>query len=260
MKSVLLPVGPTAGDEARLAMAIALVQSRAGHLICIQVLPPPVVVGDVRAAVTVPEMLEAMERTAREVQEEVDLHLEQAGVERTWLRVIGDATTQIVSQSRLADLIVLGADETVPAMAPVVLHARTPVLAVPRQGSGFSSGASAVLAWNGSHPAANAMRAALPLLRDMETTHILVVDGDNAEFPAARAQEYLSRHGLRAQIHQRDSERRTVAEMILAFGGQFDAGLIVAGAFGHNRIREMLLGSVTRELTRSSALPLFLSH
>ena len=260
MKSVLLPVGPTAGDEARLAMAIALVQSRAGHLICIQVLPPPVVVGDVRAAVTVPEMLEAMERTAREVQEEVDLHLEQAGVERTWLRVIGDATTQIVSQSRLADLIVLGADETVPAMAPVVLHARTPVLAVPRQGSGFSSGASAVLAWNGSHPAANAMRAALPLLRDMETTHILVVDGDNAEFPAARAQEYLSRHGLRAQIHQRDSERRTVAETILAFGGQFDAGLIVAGAFGHNRIREMLLGSVTRELTRSSALPLFLSH
>ena len=260
MKSVLLPVGPTAGDEARLAMAIALVQSRAGHLICIQVLPPPVVVGDVRAAVTVPEMLEAMERTAREVQEEVDLHLEQAGVERTWLRVIGDATTQIVSQSRLADLIVLGADETVPAMAPVVLHARTPVLAVPRQGSGFSSGASAVLAWNGSHPAANAMRAALPLLRDMETTHILVVDGDNAEFPAARAQEYLSSHGLRAQIHQRDSERRTVAETILAFGGHFDAGLIVAGAFGHNRIREMLLGSVTRELTRSSALPLFLSH
>ena len=260
MKSVLLPVGPTAGDEARLAMAIALVQSRAGHLICIQVLPPPVVVGDVRAAVTVPEMLEAMERTAREVQEEVDLHLEQAGVERTWLRVIGDATTQIVSQSRLADLIVLGADETVPPMAPVVLHARTPVLAVPRQGAGVSSGASAVLAWNGSHPAANAMRAALPLLRDMETTHILVVDGDNAEFPAARAQEYLSRHGLRAQIHQRDSERRTVAETILAFGGQFDAGLIVAGAFGHNRIREMLLGSVTRELTRSSALPLFLSH
>ena len=103
MKSVLLPVGPTAGDEARLAMAIALVQSRAGHLICIQVLPPPVVVGDVRAAVTVPEMLEAMERTAREVQEEVDLHLEQAGVERTWLRVIGDATTEIVSHSRLAD-------------------------------------------------------------------------------------------------------------------------------------------------------------
>ena len=114
--------------------------------------------------------------------------------------------------------------------------------------------------WNGSHPAANAMRAALPLLRDMETTHILVVDGDNEEFPAARAQEYLSRHGLRAQIHQRDSERRTVAETILAFGGHFDAGLIVAGAFGHNRIREMLLGSVTRELTRSSALPLFLSH
>ena len=45
MKSVLLPIGPAAGDEARLATAIALVRSRGGHLICIQVLPPPIVLG-----------------------------------------------------------------------------------------------------------------------------------------------------------------------------------------------------------------------
>ena len=260
MISVLLHISPAPGHEARLATAIALARSRAGHIICIQVLPPPIVVGDPAGTVTVPEMMAAMERTARELQEEVELRLEQAELEWTWLRLMDDATTAIVSHSRLADLIVLSADESVPPVAPVVLHTRPPVLAVPRQGSGFPTGVPAVLAWNGSHPAANAMRAAVPLLRDMEITHILVVDGDSEEFPAARALEYLSHHVVRAEIHWRHSEGRTVAETILTFASHFDAGLIVAGAFGHNRIREMLLGSVTRELIKSSPLPLFLSH
>ncbi|MBV9884318.1 MAG: universal stress protein [Sphingomonadaceae bacterium] len=260
MISVLLHINPDPGHGARLATAIALARSRAGHIICVQVLPPPMAVGDPAGAVTVAEMIEAMERTAREFQEEVELSLEQAELEWTWLRLMEDATTAIVSHSRLADLILLGADESVLPLAPVVLDARTPVLAVPRQGAGFPAGAPAVLAWNGSHPAANAMRAALPLLRDMEITHILVVDQDDEEFPAARALEYLSHHALNAEIHWRHSEGGRVAETILTFAGHVEAGLIVAGAFGHNRIRELLLGSVTRELTRRSPLPLFLSH
>jgi len=260
MISVLLDISPDPGHEARLATAIALAKSRAGHITCIQVLPPPIMVGDPAGTVTGAEMMEAMERTAKEFQEEVELRLEQAEVGWTWLRLMDDPSAAILSHSRLADLIVLGAEEDVPPLAPVVLHARAPVLAVPRQGPGFPTGVPALLAWNGSHPAANAMRASLPLLRDMEITHILVVDGDNEEFPAARALEYLSHHALRAEIHWRPSEGRTVAETILTFAGQVGSGLIVAGAFGHNRIREMLLGSVTRELIKSSTGLLFLSH
>lgn len=260
MISILLHINPDPGHEARLSTAISLAKGRAGHLICIQILPPPIMVGDPAGAVAVPEMAAVVERTASEFQEEVELRLEQAELEWTWLRLMEDATTAIVSHSRLADLILLGADEAAFPLAPVVLQARTPVLAVPPQGAGFPTGMAAVLAWNGSHAAANAMRAALPLLRDREVTHILVVDRDDEQFPAARALEYLSHHALHAEIHWRHSEGRTVAETILAFAGHFDAGLIVAGAFGHNRIREILLGSVTRELTRNSRLPVFLSH
>lgn len=260
MISILLHISPGPGHEARLATAIGLAKSRAGHITCIQVLPPPIVVGDPAGTVTVPEMMEAMERTAREFQEEVELRLEQAEVGWTWLRLMEDATAAIVSHSRLADVIVLGAEEDVPPLAPVVLHAHTPLLAVPRQAPGFPTEMPALLAWNGSHPAANAMRASVPLLRDMAITHILVVDGDNEEFPAARALEYLEYHALRAEIHWRQSEGRTVAETILTFAGQVASGLIVAGAFGHNRVREMLLGSVTRELTKSNTRLLFLSH
>jgi nucleotide-binding universal stress UspA family protein len=260
MISVLLNINPDPGHEARLAFGIALARSRGGHITCIQVLPPPLIVGSPDGAVITPEVSAAIEQAAREFQEEVEVRLEQSGVEWTWVRLMADSTSAIVSHSRLADVIVLSADESIPPLGPVVLHARTPVLAVPQRGSGFQTAVPAVLAWNGSEPAANAMRSALPLLREMEITQILVVDQDSDEFPAARALEYLSHHAIRAEIHWRHSEQRTVAETILNFAHHLEAGLIVAGAFGHNRIREMLLGSVTHALTKRSPLPLLLAH
>ena len=90
--------------------------------------------------------------------------------------------------------------------------------------------------------------------------HILTVDHDNEEFPAARSFEYLSYHSIRSEIHWRHSEGKPLAQAILAFAQQQRAGAVVAGAYGHNRIREMLLGSVTRDLLRTSTIPLVLAH
>jgi nucleotide-binding universal stress UspA family protein len=119
----------------------------------------------------------------------------------------------------------------------------------------------ALLAWNGSQSTANALRDAVPLLHHMEPVHILAVNDDNEEFPAARALEYLSHHAIRSEVHWRRAEGKiTVAEAIIGFAQEMGTELIVAGAFGHNLLREMLLGSVTRALLKSSRRPLFLAH
>lgn len=60
--------------------------------------------------------------------------------------------------------------------------------------------------------------------------------------------------------HSGHSGGKPVANAIIVFAEQWGSGLIVVGAFGHNRIREMLLGSVTRPLLKSSPLPLLLAH
>ena len=104
------------------------------------------------------------------------------------------------------------------------------------------------------------MRAALPLLRTMEPVQILCVDKDSDEFPSARAFEYLKHHAVRSEIRWGHSDSKTVAEAVITVALELGSGLIVAGAFGHNRIREMLLGSVTRSLLKSSPLPLLLAH
>ncbi|MDB5699685.1 MAG: universal stress protein [Alphaproteobacteria bacterium] len=260
MRALLLNINADPGNDARVATAIALANAMAAHVICIQVLPPPFVVGDVAATVTVPEAMDVIERAAQDVQDKIEIRLGQAGLERTWLRPYGDVAATIVSHARLADLILLSAEDSVPPVSSIALNARPPVLTTPRQGAAFTVETSALIAWNGSFAAADALRAAVPLLREMESIRIVSVDGDNDEFPAASAADYLSHYALQADVHWRRSEGETVAETILAIAGEFGSGLIVAGAFGHNIVREMLLGSVTRELLRRSPLPLFLAH
>jgi nucleotide-binding universal stress UspA family protein len=259
MKTILLNIAPDPGHEARLAAAIALAKSRGGHVTCLQVIIPPIAAGDPMTPVVVTEAIEAMEKVARKLQDETEIRLEQAEVRWTWVSEIGNAAVELVRYSRLADWIVLS-EGFHPAVGSVVLHARTPVYAVSERTQEIRPEAPVLIAWNGSHPSANAMRMAVPMLRSVEAVHILAVDRDDGQFSATRASEYLSRNAIKSEVHLTHRDGKPVAQAILTFTRLVEAGMIVAGAFGHSRIREMLLGGVTRGLLKESELPLFLAH
>lgn len=260
MRSLLLNINPDPGHAARLATAIALAKARGGHVTCIQTLLAPLEIGNPETALTVPEMMAAMERAARAFREETESELDAAGVGWTWLQLYGDPATIIVKHARLADVVILSTEGSYPTVGAVALHARAPVLATPGTGREFDPRPQVMIAWNGSEPSANALRASLPLIRDADMVHILAVDEDSETFPAASARDYLLHHDIVAEVHARQSGSEPVAEAILTFARQLEAGLVVAGAFGHNRFREMLLGSTTRGLLKDSPLPLLLSH
>jgi nucleotide-binding universal stress UspA family protein len=258
MKELLLNVSPDPGQESRLAVAVSLAKGLGGHITCLQSIAPPISVGD--PAVVPSDVAEVLMKGAAELQEDVEARLDEAEVEWTWTREFGDAAALAVSYSRLSDAVILSTAETYPSVGAVALHARTPVLAVPGGAQGFDVASPIVIAWNGSTPVANAMRGALPLILAASSVHILTLDHDDEEFPAARSCEYLAHHSIRSEIHWRHSDGKPLAQAITAFAEQLDAGAVVAGAYGHNRFREMLLGSVTRELLRASTIPLLLAH
>lgn len=260
MRVILLNVVPDPGHEARLAAAIALAESRHGHICCLQTLIQPLAIGHPESAVAVPEVMKTVAESARAFREEVEARLDDAGVTWTWLERYGDAATLIVDHSRLADIVVLSADGSYPGVGSVVLHSRLPILAARDSGVAFHPRAPVVVAWNGSPPAARALRASVPLLRDAEGVHILAVDLESDDFPASSALEYLSHRDVRAEGHWRQSEGRPVEQTILDFAQFVGAGMLIAGAFGHNRLREMLLGSVTRAMLKDGRLPLLLAH
>ena len=260
MRSILLNIIPDLGHETRLATAIALAKSCGAHVTCLQTLIQPLAIGAPDSVAVLPEMMRTIEWSASAFKEEIEARLKTEGIAWDWIESYGDSATIIVRHARLADVVILSTEGSYPTVGSVALHARAPVLATPEMDRGFGLRPPAMIAWNGSEPCANALRASLPLIRDADMVHILVVDDESETFPAARARDYLLHHEIVSEVHWRQSDGGTVAGTILTFAEQLEAGLVVAGAFGHNRFREMLLGSITRALLKDSQLPLLLAH
>lgn len=261
LKSILLPITPDPGHLRRVHAAISLIKRLGGgHLSCVQATAPPIAIGDPAAAIVVPGASDMMVQQAAALQQDTEAILRKTEVDWTWISLPGDVTGVAVSQSRLCDLILLNATGAQPSVAPVVTHARVPVLALPAKGIDMEASTSAIVAWNGSAASANALRASLPLLRRAKAVSILSVGKPEAGYGSERALRYLEHHAISAEIDLIESSQLPVSEAIMGRAEEVGAGLIVAGAFGHNRLREMLLGSVTRTLLNNTAVPLLLAH
>ncbi|NHZ79199.1 universal stress protein [Massilia sp. CCM 8695] len=179
-------------------------------------------------------------------------------------------------QARYCDLVVIGrhdAAHPVPGMRAdfpeyVLLNSAKAVLVVPAaaQASPPASplGQRIVVGWNGSAPASRAIASAIPLMQGARQVDIVVADarahGDlHGPTPGADLALYLARHAIRVNVREVDSHADP-GRVLLAAAGEAGADLIVMGAYGRSRFREVLLGGATRTLLRTSTLPLWMAH
>lgn len=185
-----------------------------------------------------------------------------------WRGRLGLPADIVVHEARAADLVILGRRSSrAPAHAvdpaDVLMAIGRPVLVLPPQPDRDPSGWPAVIAWKDSRESQRAAAAALPLLRHASTVHVLEVCDDDAETARARTADvvsWLGRHGVEAEAHVKTCDQRTAAQTILDFAASQNAGLIVAGGYGHARLREWALGGVTHELLASATISVLFSH
>ncbi|WP_152542820.1 universal stress protein [Sphingobium sp. Ant17] len=116
------------------------------------------------------------------------------------------------------------------------------------------------MAWNGSIEAAHSLRLTLSFLRVASEVHIVNISSDNNDFPPMDASRYLARHGIGSQLHEWPQEGCTIAQTLLDAAGELAASSLVMGAYGHSRLRETVLGGVTRDLLSDTSVPLLLAH
>lgn len=194
----------------------------------------------------------------------------RAGIaSREQRRLDEDAYSGLCQQARYADLLVLGqADpddreeggllQDLPEH--VVMHCGRPVLLVPRSGSVNSIGQRPFLAWNGSLEAAKAASAALPMLQRAEEVTLAVFgDVDAAGEPGADMALYLARHGVKVQVQHRPTPVDT-GHAILSLAVDRSCDVLVMGAYGHSRFRELMLGGATRTILATAPLPVLMAH
>lgn len=118
------------------------------------------------------------------------------------------------------------------------------------------------IAWDGSRSASRALHDARPWLAQAQKVVVLAVT-DDKELPPQWDDEllaYLGRMGLRADSATASLQGRSVGEALQKLALAHEATLLVMGAFGHNRVREFLLGGATRSVLDKPLLPVLLSY
>lgn len=270
MKSVLLHANQDAGLESRLQAALDLVRQFDGHLTCLHTTPyEAFITGDPFGGVyALPVVVDQLKRLEDEQRARLDAKLANEGVAWDWLQIDGPSVQAMLDRSRLADLVVLSlaarGDDDEPALslaATIAVHSRAPVLAVPEGTKGLDATGPAMVAWNGSPEVAHALRFALPMLRRASEVHVVTVTEEDCHpFPAVDGCRYLALHGVRSELREWPRNGRPVGEAILDAAASLGARYIVMGAYGHSRLREAVLGGVTRRMMRESPVPLLLGH
>jgi nucleotide-binding universal stress UspA family protein len=177
----------------------------------------------------------------------------------------------VTALARLHDLTVLGQPDrsaaTPSAARPedVVLAAGAPVLVVPYAGDFAEIGRRIVIAWSGTRESARALHDAMFLIERAEAVTVLEVDrpgeeGGLAGLAAADVVAALDRRGIKATALATVSDGTPVADIILSSAADFGADLIVMGAWGHSRLREFVLGGVSRGILQEMTVPVLMSH
>lgn len=227
---------------------------------------------------TLSQHLEVLREQARAALSRFSKRCEQLAVPSFETRIIDDdAGAGISLFSRVADLVIVGQTDPKgkPAAADiptyVITHAGRPVLVVPYAGVPGSA-RHILVSWDGGREAARAMQLALPLLKAAHSVTIAVFEVASSEHTATDAlaadpRPWLARHGIHATLgvhavdhHLRLSRRHEVGERLLSLAAELGADMLVMGAHGHSRIRESLLGGVTRTVLESMTLPVLMAH
>lgn len=143
----------------------------------------------------------------------------------------------------------------------LILLSGRPVLVLPQGHGGRLD--RVVVGWDGSAPVARAMNDALPVLRAAQSVTVLTIGGDKPSdhlAPWPDAVRHLLRHGVRAQGREVEPEDLSTAEALENRLKAERADLVVMGAFGHSRLREIVLGGVTEHILSSTPTAVWLSH
>ena len=273
--TVMVSLAIDQSNEARLAVASQLAERFDAGIIGIAaaVFSPPLyyTTGEQAQA-----LIDQGEASIKRRMAELEAQFREAAKNRAkqieW-RCKSDFPARFVLQAaRSADIIVSGghSDALSDPFAHVtpkdlVMEAGRPLLVVPDSVDWLDL-RSMLVAWKDTPEARRAIVASLPMLRKAKDVTVAEISEAGASQPAALARvrdvlTWLSRHGVSASelVAEQDQDRDAPVQLD-AMAADVGAGVVIAGAYGHSRFRELILGGMTQHLITQTARCALLSH
>jgi len=188
------------------------------------------------------------------------------GFSARWLDETGREDDAMAAHGRLADIIVSARPtedsdvSTNLALNAALFETGRPVLVVPPSAP-RPMGRNIVISWNGSAQAARAVASAMPLLTAAESVTVFTVDsGRTSGERAPELASYLAWHGISAKTQTISGPSATVGPKLIDDVRTEAADLLVMGAYTHSRMRQLILGGVTRHVLENADLPVLMAH
>lgn len=286
IRKLLLPLTGTRDGEAALATALIVARAWNAHVLALHVrvdsrdVAP--LAGEGLSGAMIEEMMEATEaesgaraKAVRAMFESfVASHAIRLGEPApgehvptaSFATITGREEDLVAQQARLADLTVVPHLETSEdvsssdALHAVLFDSGRPVLIAPRNPPA-TVGSRICLAWNGTAESASAVLVALPWMKRAGAVRILAADEYQRRGPgAADLAEYLALHGIGAEIAAFRPVDREVGAGLLRAAQEFGADLLAMGAYSHSRLRQLILGGVTRHVLEHAGLPILMNR
>jgi len=183
----------------------------------------------------------------------------------------GAAKPAIGMRARHADVTIVAqplgvaADGDWTLLEAALFQSGRPVIIIPQGWKRNPIGRSVVVGWKPTREAARALGDASPLLAAADRVSVVTVDARPSEeaygpHPGVDISAHLARRGYKTELTNLSSMGRSEAAAILEQARAVNADLIVMGGFGHSRFSEIVFGGVTRELLRTTTIPILMSH
>ena len=275
LKSILVHVDDTPAGERRVGVAVAFARRFDARLAALCFAPPPPLEA-IRGEVPRPDAALRRSGEARDrIESTLRSRAKDAGIGEVDFRMLpAERIDAAIVEMRCADLSILGQPD--PDHDPAGFGRRLaeqavmanggPVLYLPYAPSTVGIGESVLVAWDGGREAARAVRDALPLLAAAKRVVLLSLlgyrfrNGDEALRSQARLAAYLDAYGIRPECREMPCTIDRHGELLLSQVADLGVDLVVMGAYGHARVRELILGGVTRIMFESMTVPVLMSH
>ncbi|MGH6900708.1 MAG: universal stress protein [Geminicoccaceae bacterium] len=277
LKNLLVHVDDNKACAARVRAAIDLAIAHEAHLAGVYVISDPSPATFVGGYLP-PETLDMLQRQLRERADAALARFtevakrNQISFETRTDGVLSTAMAEaLATHARYADVVILGQADPADAEAPrslpeeVTLASGRPSLVIPYIGPAATLGQRVTVAWDASREAARVVNDALPLLERAQAVGVVTVNPSETPFghgeqPGADIALHLARHGIKVDVQRIESRDVDVANIILSHIADQSSDLLVMGAYGHSRLRELVLGGVTRTILRDMTVPVLMAH
>ena len=285
IRKLLLPLTGTASGEAALTTALTIARLWNAHLTALHVrvdsrdVAP--LAGEGLSGAMIEEMMSATEKESSDRSNAVralfDRFVAQRGVTvaephagdgatANFASITGREDDLVAQLARLTDLTVVphpeAGDEvsSSDALHAVLFDSGRPVLVAPKVALP-TVGTRICIAWNGTAESASAVYAAIPWMQKAAAVRILSAEEYQRRGPGPRElASYLALHDIHPEIAEFRPLEKEVGRGLLAAAGEFGADLLAMGAYSHSRLRQLLLGGVTRHVLEHAALPVLMNR